>query len=136
MSTKPNLGNLPSGHSCGPLKKARPSLLFTIVTTSYQTTCTVSERTPIKGTCQSNLHGVVLTRLRQNAHHLKTSAIDVKFDKFVHSTSNFTVIIVIPLNKRKTTFQKQKSIANARLSVNQPFVRILLRELVSQLNLL
>ena len=99
-------------------------MLFTIVTTSYQTTFTVSERTPIKGTCQSNLHGVVLTRLRQNAHHLKTSAIDVKFDKFVHSTSTFTAIIVIPVNKRKITFQKQKSIANVRLSVNQPFVSV------------
>ena len=130
MSTKPNLGNLPSGHCHGPLKKACPSLLFTIASTSYQTTCTVSERTPIKGTCQcpgyqttctvsertpikgtrqSNLHGVVLTRLRQKAHHLKTSAIDVKFDKFVHSTSNFTAIIVIPLSKLIITFQKQKS---------------------------
>ena len=35
-----------------PLRRLALSVLFTITTTSYQTTCTVSERTSIKGTCQ------------------------------------------------------------------------------------
>ena len=35
-----------------PLRRLTLSVLFTIMTTSYQTTCTVSERTSIKGTCQ------------------------------------------------------------------------------------
>ena len=35
-----------------PLRRLALSMLFTIATTSYQTTCTVSERTPIKGTLQ------------------------------------------------------------------------------------
>ena len=52
-----------------PIRRLALSLLFTIVTTSYQTTCTVSERTSIKGTCQCNLHGVALTLLRQGTQH-------------------------------------------------------------------
>ena len=36
-----------------PLRRLALSVLFTIATTSYQTTCTVSERTPIKGTRQT-----------------------------------------------------------------------------------
>ena len=35
-----------------PLRRLALSVLFTIATTSYQTTCTVSERSSIKGTCQ------------------------------------------------------------------------------------
>ena len=35
-----------------PLRRPALSLLFTIATTSYQTTCTVSKRTSIKGTCK------------------------------------------------------------------------------------
>ena len=35
-----------------PLRRLALSMLFTIMTTSYQTTCTVSERTSIKGTLQ------------------------------------------------------------------------------------
>ena len=44
--TKPDPGNLPSGHCHRlPLRRLALSVLFTITTTSYQTTCTVSERT-------------------------------------------------------------------------------------------
>ena len=35
-----------------PLRRLALSVLFTITSTSYQTTCTVSERSSIKGTCQ------------------------------------------------------------------------------------
>ena len=47
-----------------PLRRLALSVLVTIATTSYQITCTVSERTSIKGTCQCNLHGVALMLLR------------------------------------------------------------------------
>ena len=49
--TKPHLGNLPSGHlPQPPLRRLALRVLFTIMTTSYQTTCTVSKRSSIKGT--------------------------------------------------------------------------------------
>ena len=48
-----------------PLRRLALSVLFTIVTTSYQTTCTVSERSSIKDTCQCKPTQCRLLALRQ-----------------------------------------------------------------------
>ena len=44
-----------------PLRRLALSVLFTLQSTSYQTTCTVSERPSIKAHANANLHRVVLS---------------------------------------------------------------------------
>ena len=64
-----------------PLRRLALSVLFTIVITSYQTTCTVSKRSSIKGTRQCNLHGVpyhimtTITIKTEETHRLKHNRI-------------------------------------------------------------
>ena len=69
LSTKPDLGK-PAIRvlATAPLRRLALSVLFTIVITSYQTTCTVSKRSSIKGTHQCKPTWSTLSHY-DNYHH-------------------------------------------------------------------
>ena len=68
-----------------PLRRLALSVLFTIVTNSYQTTCTVSERSSIKGTRQCKPTTCRLLALRQVASRM--------FIKYLSLPSKYNVNI-------------------------------------------